>query len=321
MTLNFYLMIHTTGVSVNYYPGLVSIGVPTFNRPYQLRRALECLLGQTYKNIELIISDNASTTSEIEEIAKEFAGRDSRVQYIRQKTNIGAHANFSYLLKQANGEYFMWAADDDIWSPWFIEKCVNKLICTPDVAAAMTETQYFGVNGQYPFFPEGIAFYQYMKRSGYSAIAYVLDNNYGNLIYSLFRKAALMKNGNFFWEEAGMLSLNEIPAFLYVATSGGFIVLPEIGFYKCVPTSVYEQARWEMRGGRSPVQSRIRDWNSAFQTWIYHKKALEDIQSAINLLSIDKKCNRKLIRKVQWNLFKHFFWMLIGWKPVSVRGD
>ena len=306
---------------MNYKPGLVSIGVPTFNRPHQLRRALECLLGQTYNNIELIISDNASTTSETEEIAKEFAERDSRVQYVRQKTNIGAPANFSYLLKQANGEYFMWAADDDIWNPWFIEKCVNKLICTPDVAAVMTETQYFNVSGQYPFFPEGMAFYQYVKRSWHSAIAYVLDNNYGNLIYSLFRKAALMKNGSFFWEEAGMLSLNEIPPLLYVATIGGFIVLPEIGFYKCVPISVFEQAKWEMPGGRSPVASRIRDWNSALQTWIYHKKALKDIHSAINLLSTDEKCSRKLIRKARWNLFKHFFWILIGWKPVSPRGN
>lgn len=306
---------------MTHHQGLVTVAVPTYNRPIQLRRALECILEQTYKNLELIISDNASTTPETVEIAKEFSERDSRVRYIRQKTNIGAFANFSYLLKQANGEYFMWAADDDLWNPWFIEKCVHALFFFPDVAAAMTEAQYFGETGLYSFFPEGKSFYRFVRRSKHSAIEHVLDNNYGNLIYSLFRKSALMKDGCFFWEEAGMLSSNEIPALLYAATAGGFIVLPEIGFYKGVPMSVFEQARWEMRGGRLPKASRIYGWDSAFQTWIYHKKALEDIHNAIKRLPIEEECRNKLLRKSRWNLFKHFFWMLIGWKPTSTCGN
>ncbi len=306
---------------MTYSQGLVSIGVPTYNRPLKLRCALESLLGQTYKNIELIISDNSSTTYETECIAREFAGRDSRVRYIRQQMNIGAFSNFSYLLKQSTGDYFMWAADDDKWEPWFIEKCVSTLIRYPDVAAAMTEVQYFGVDGLYPFFPEGKAFYRNSTRSKISMLKYVLDNNYGNLIYSVFRYSSLMVEGRFFWEEAGNLSSNEIPALLYAALRGGFVVLPEVGFYKEVPVSVYKQAKWEMVGGRMPLECRITGLNSACETWTYHQKAFKDIHSAIWRLPTEEWISHKVSRMAWWNLFKHFFWMLIGWKPLSRRGS
>ncbi|MBU4370171.1 glycosyltransferase [Patescibacteria group bacterium] len=43
---------------------LVSVGIPTYNRPESLRRTLECITSQTYKNLEIIISDNCSPNQE-----------------------------------------------------------------------------------------------------------------------------------------------------------------------------------------------------------------------------------------------------------------
>lgn len=63
---------------------LVSIGLPTFNRSKSLERALDSLLAQTYVNFELIISDNASTDS-TESICREYARKDKRIKYFRQK--------------------------------------------------------------------------------------------------------------------------------------------------------------------------------------------------------------------------------------------
>jgi len=113
----------------------VSIGVPVCNGARYLGEALESLLQQTYEDIEIIISDNASTDA-TEEIATSFAARDSRVRYHRLPENIGAAANFTRVLDLARGEYFRWAAADDLSAPEFIERCVSVLDREPDVVQA-----------------------------------------------------------------------------------------------------------------------------------------------------------------------------------------
>ena len=115
---------------------MVSVGIPTYNRPDGLRRTLEYITKQTYANLEIIISDNASFTPETKLVANEFLASDSRIKYFRQERNIGAFHNFKFLFNKATGVYFMWAADDDEWRPEFIESCVElfdndtALVCT-----------------------------------------------------------------------------------------------------------------------------------------------------------------------------------------------
>ncbi len=99
--------------------------MPTYNRPDGLRRTLEYITKQTYANLEIIISDNASFTPETKLIANEFLSSDSRIKYFRQEENIGVFQNFKFLFDKATGDYFMWAADDDEWMPEFIELCIE----------------------------------------------------------------------------------------------------------------------------------------------------------------------------------------------------
>ncbi|MBA4389463.1 MAG: hypothetical protein C0399_00795 [Syntrophus sp. (in: bacteria)] len=113
-------------LSINYTEKLlVSVGIPTYNRPDGLRRTLEYITKQTYTNLEIIISDNASVTPETKLVVNEFLTSDSRIKYFRQEENIGAFHNFKFLFDKATGDYFMWAADDDEWRPEFIESCVE----------------------------------------------------------------------------------------------------------------------------------------------------------------------------------------------------
>lgn len=105
-------------------PPLVSVGIPTFNRPEGLRRTLRLICNQTYRNLEILVSDNASPRSETEKVVRGFAAADERIKYFRQSENIGALANFQFVLAKASGDYFMWAADDDEWDPGFIETCL-----------------------------------------------------------------------------------------------------------------------------------------------------------------------------------------------------
>lgn len=113
---------------------LVSVGVPTFERPDGLRRTLSHLVAQTYRRLEIVVSDNASSNPDVERVIAEFTSRDSRIRYFRQEHNLGAMANFKFVLAQATGEYFMWAADDDEWSPEFVEKCLRESIAGESVA-------------------------------------------------------------------------------------------------------------------------------------------------------------------------------------------
>src|SRR5690242_3957153 len=98
----------------------VTIGMPVYNGGEKLRHVLQTIVGQTYKNFLLIISDNASTDV-TESICRDLASRDQRVIYIRQSENIGAEANFDFVLSKAGTEHFMWAAADDLRSEDFIE--------------------------------------------------------------------------------------------------------------------------------------------------------------------------------------------------------
>jgi len=109
---------------------LISIGMPVYNDITFLPRSLNSLLSQSYTNFELIISDDFSTDgSEI--ICREYANKDNRIRYIRQVSNIGISKNMSFLLNEAKGDYFMWAANDDIWNKTFIEKLLLKLELNP----------------------------------------------------------------------------------------------------------------------------------------------------------------------------------------------
>ncbi len=106
---------------------LVSIGIPTYSRPEGLRRTLECITAQTYRNLEIIVSDNSSPGLETQRVVESFMSNDRRVSYHRQNINRGAFSNFKFVLKASTGQYFMWAADDDEWRLEFVETCLENM--------------------------------------------------------------------------------------------------------------------------------------------------------------------------------------------------
>ncbi len=119
---------------------LVSIGLPVYNGEPFLEQAINSLLRQTFENFELVISDNAST-DRTAAICESHAQRDPRIRYVRQTTNIGAMANFRYVLDQARGRWFMWAAGDDFWDPKWIERLHSRL-ARGDCQAAVGQVRH-----------------------------------------------------------------------------------------------------------------------------------------------------------------------------------
>lgn len=120
---------------------LVTIAIPTYDRVDRLRRAVESVQNQTYRQLEILVSDNASTDGTAS-LCKEFARSDPRVRYIRRSKNLGAADNFRCSLEEATGEVFMWLADDDWLDPGYIEACVQAFHAHPSVAMVQGVVRY-----------------------------------------------------------------------------------------------------------------------------------------------------------------------------------
>lgn len=127
-----------------YQEPLVSVIIPTYNRPEYLKHAIASAVKQTYQNIEIIVSDNCSTTN-TQAIIESFS--DSRIRYWRQRENIGMFANQMHAFKMAQGKYLASLHDDDMWNEDFLAKLVPTLEEHPDLVLAFCDQYIIDANG------------------------------------------------------------------------------------------------------------------------------------------------------------------------------
>ncbi len=120
-------------------PPRLSVGLPIYNSERYLAEAIEALLGQSYTDFELIISDNASTDG-TPDICRHYEAQDPRIRYFRQPRNIGLAPNHNFVADQARGGYFKWAAGDDLYARDLLERCAAALDEHPQVVLAHSWT-------------------------------------------------------------------------------------------------------------------------------------------------------------------------------------
>jgi glycosyltransferase involved in cell wall biosynthesis len=125
----------------------VSIGLPVFDGERYLAKTIDSILGQSFTDLELIISDNAST-DRTGEICEEYARRDGRVRYFRNARNLGAGPNYDGCFHRARGTYFKWAAHDDSLAPDYLAKAVAALDAAPDAVLCTVGIQEIGPDDQ-----------------------------------------------------------------------------------------------------------------------------------------------------------------------------
>lgn len=113
-------------ISESKEPPLVTIGIPLYNEERFLAESLSSIFAQDYKNLEIIISDNASTDDTLN-ICKKLSKDRPEVKVNSFQENKGAPENFAYVLREASGKYFMWASGHDLWEKNLISSCVNLL--------------------------------------------------------------------------------------------------------------------------------------------------------------------------------------------------
>jgi glycosyltransferase involved in cell wall biosynthesis len=121
----------------------VSIGLAVYNGEKFLEKAIDSILAQTFTDFELILSDNAST-DRTEEICRQYTAKDKRVRYYRNPENIGGANNENQTFRMSRGEFFRWAAHDDVCAPTLIEKCISVL--DKDLSVVLCYTMLTDIN-------------------------------------------------------------------------------------------------------------------------------------------------------------------------------
>jgi glycosyltransferase involved in cell wall biosynthesis len=113
----------------------VSICIPTYNRAQIVRPSIESALAQTFKDIEIIVIDDASTDN-IKDVVASYS--DPRLRFIKNSKNLGQFGNFNNCIEISSGEFVHILHSDDCIDPFFTENCVKFFDENPSVHLTFT---------------------------------------------------------------------------------------------------------------------------------------------------------------------------------------
>ena len=203
----------------------VSMGFPIYNGEEFAASALDSLLGQSFSDFEIIISDNHSTDRS-EAICREYATRDPRIRYDRADRNRGATWNFNRVFELSRGRYFKWASADDIHAPDYVLRCVEVLDARPDVVLCYPKTKIIDDSGavvrdaednlDLPWPDAARRFREYLQRIRLS-----------NAVFGLIRSETLRQVGRM-----GNYPGADVVLMAALCMRGAFAEVPEFLFYR-----------------------------------------------------------------------------------------
>lgn len=201
----------------------VSIGMPVFNDKLFLKKAVDSILAQTFRDFELIIADDCSSDGSAD-ICREYADRDDRIRYIRHQHNMGISRNMEFLLAEARYDYFMWAANDDIWEPEFIAELMQGFVEKPAAVAAFCPYVY--IDEQETVISDQMRSFDYSGGSACERIKKLVKINDDGFGYGLFKKEFILGvKFPVWWGVNAKCAYNNIyPTLCYYLTKGDFVL-------------------------------------------------------------------------------------------------
>lgn len=251
---------------------LVTLGVPVHNGERYLVAALGSLLAQDYQNLEILISDNASSDS-TEAICRKFAADNSRVRYIRQETNIGAKKNFEFLVAEARGTYFAWCAHDDIRKPRFVSACVGALEQNPAAVLCNGAVIFLNEEGAVRADWDDLNFETVGMTTAERMLRLVDHTDWVDMLglirVELLRHALPFESA---WGSDVVLSMK-------LLTAGHFLKVPEVLLeyrVRSTPKSIQKTMREITGGDESPVHPYLDMLESMLRTALSAIASVED---------------------------------------------
>ncbi|MFC0438623.1 glycosyltransferase family 2 protein [Kutzneria buriramensis] len=125
---------------------LVSVGLPVYNGVERIEAVVRSVLGQDHADLELVISDNASTDGS-EELCRSLAAEDERIVYHRNPVNVGLLNNFVGAIRLGRGEFFRWVGDDDWLAPNCVSRGLDAFAEDPRLVLVTSQVDYTGPDG------------------------------------------------------------------------------------------------------------------------------------------------------------------------------
>jgi Glycosyl transferase family 2 len=170
-------------------PALVSVGIPAYNRPAELERAVRSVLAQDHDGLEVLVSDDASPDASVAEVGERLARDDPRVRFERQERNLGHVDNYRWVLEAARGEYFMWLSDDDYLDSRYVSRCLATLQGEPGCRLACGQALYRAESGSVT---EERPIDLRSRRPGVRVVRYFARVNMNGPLFGLARRADLL---------------------------------------------------------------------------------------------------------------------------------
>ena len=125
----------------------VVVAMPVHNSERFLPETIQSISAQEYPNLEIVISDDASTDRTLT-LCDSFASNDPRVRIHRHPKRLGWIGNYNSLLKYATGDYFLWVPHDDLYEPHYVRDLVALLETRPDAVLAYSAARKIDVLGR-----------------------------------------------------------------------------------------------------------------------------------------------------------------------------
>lgn len=174
----------------------VSICIPVYNGGKLIGRALESASAQTHRDLEIVVSDNASG-DDTPKIVQSFMARDSRIKYFRNSTNIGLAKNIYNSYEHASGEWVQHLSHDDWLEQNFIEVKLGLIREYPDAAFVISGLDDYRLNSQ----RQPVFINRNTHRPGVYSSSYIFRNFYRKIgllgISAMARRKDVLKH--FLW--------------------------------------------------------------------------------------------------------------------------
>jgi glycosyltransferase involved in cell wall biosynthesis len=241
---------------------LVSILVPTYNGERFLRPALRSALDQSYRDIEVVVGDDAST-DRTPEILSALAASDPRVRVVRHEPNVGAYENPIRLLREARGEYVKFLLHDDVLATDCVRDLVRGMEANPAASMAFSRRVLIGEDGR-PV--PGHEFPQLMDRPGLidgrelgDAMLEACSNVVGELTTVLFRRDDVESTELWAVDGRRLDVLADLSLWLRLLSRGPAFYTPRpLSRFRMHPSQHSQNPRFIARGMRD--WPRLIDW-------------------------------------------------------------
>jgi len=262
---------------------VLTIGMPVYNDIDFIEESIKSVLNQSFKDFELVISDDCSTDG-CSEICLKYAEIDSRIKYIRQDKNIGISRNMKALLSMSTAKYFMWAGDDDLMDVDFVKSLFELLEQNPEAVSAFSSMALIDENSKVA---SEVIDYDYSNPNKFLRLKFFIKNDTDYFGYGMFvrEKIEEVEFPIWWWPNTKTPYNNIFPTLCFYLAKGDFAYIKTKAlFFKRIKTE--SQTNHLLVGKNNAIKESFAYWIRKFNLVCFSLSLISKADSIILALII-----------------------------------